>query len=226
MRDEIEEATMHEPHGVDGEQASRLTLADWRRRVADLYAAVRRSGADDAEAACLRFRRQRDALFARHPDSPVRVQAHLGAFDGLDYYPYDPALRVVGRVVADADPERHELSLPEGTFAFSRIARLEFELAGEAPSLELYWVEGYGGGLFLPFRDATSALETYGGGRYLYDGIKGADLGAARDRVPLDFNYAYNPSCAYDARWVCPLAPASNQLKVAISAGERWFAHG
>ena len=89
--------------------------------------------------------------------------------------------------------------------------------------LNLYWIEGYGGGLFLPFADATNDRETYGGGRYLYDTIKGADLGLTATEILLDFNYAYNPSCAYDARWVCPLPLAENRLPLAVRAGERVF---
>ena len=94
-------------------------------------------------------------------------------------------------------------------------------MGGEPQALELYWLEGYGGGLYLPFADATSGDETYGAGRYLLDTIKGADLGLEHDRLVLDFNFAYNPSCAYDPRWVCPLAPPANRLAVAVRAGER-----
>ena len=102
---------------------------------------------------------------------------------------------------------------------FARTLGLERRLGGE---LTLYWIAGYGGGAFLPFQDATSGGETYGGGRYLLDTIKGADLGQAPDgRVILDFNFAYNPSCAYSDRWVCPLAPAANLLPAAVRAGER-----
>ncbi|HET6230785.1 MAG TPA: DUF1684 domain-containing protein, partial [Longimicrobiaceae bacterium] len=73
----------------------------------------------------------------------------------------------------------------------------------------------------LPFADATSGVDTYGGGRYLYDTIKGADLGAHERTIVLDFNFAYNPSCAYDERWSCPLAPAENRLGFEVRAGER-----
>ena len=87
--------------------------------------------------------------------------------------------------------------------------------------LELFWLEAYGGGLFLPFRDATGGSETYGGGRYLLDTVKGADLGTEEGRVVLDFNFAYNPSCAYDPKWACPLSPPANRLAVAVRAGEK-----
>jgi uncharacterized protein len=87
--------------------------------------------------------------------------------------------------------------------------------------LELFWLEAYGGGLFLPFRDATSGDSTYGAGRYLLDTVKGADLGSEGGRLVLDFNFAYNPSCAYDPKWVCPLSPPANRLAVAVQAGEK-----
>jgi uncharacterized protein (DUF1684 family) len=94
-------------------------------------------------------------------------------------------------------------------------------VAGEPRTLDVYWLEGYGGGLFLPFADATSGSETYGAGRYLLDTVKGADLGSSEEELVLDFNFAYNPSCAYDPQWVCPLAPAANRLGVPVRTGER-----
>jgi uncharacterized protein (DUF1684 family) len=116
----------------------------------------------------------------------------------------------------------HEGDLGEdGQIRFRRIARLAFELPTGSGTLHLYWIEGYGGGLFLPFRDATCGDTTYGGGRYLYDTIKGADLGATPSEILLDFNFAYHPSCAYNPRWVCPLAPPENRLEIAIPVGER-----
>ena len=88
--------------------------------------------------------------------------------------------------------------------------------------LTLYWIEGYGSGLFVPIADATNGSETYGGGRYLIDSIKGADPGLDADgRLIVDFNFAYNPSCSYSPAFVCPLAPAENRLAVSVKAGER-----
>lgn len=109
----------------------------------------------------------------------------------------------------------------EEPMSFTRFASVTFALAGDAYALELYWLDGYGGGIFLPFKDATSGTETYGGGRYLLDTVKGADLGARGDRLILDFNFAYNPSCSYDPRWVCPLSPPQNHLALRVEAGER-----
>src|SRR5207247_3980420 len=106
-------------------------------------------------------------------------------------------------------------------FSFTRFALARFALSGRPLQLELYWLEGYGGGLLLPFCDATSGEETYAGGRYLLDTVKGADLGVEQGRLILDFNFAYHPSCVYDLRWVCPLTPAPNRLPVPIRVGER-----
>jgi uncharacterized protein (DUF1684 family) len=99
-------------------------------------------------------------------------------------------------------------------------------LDGQQCTLTVFSLIGYGGGLFLPFRDATSGKETYGGGRYLFDTAKNTDgrcleITTGSPDVTIDFNYAYNPSCAYDARWACPLAPRENWLPVAVRAGER-----
>ena len=106
---------------------------------------------------------------------------------------------------------------------FHKIGTLEFELDGAPQQLAALWISGYAGGLFVPFRDATCGTETYGAGRYVLDTIKSADLGSnlAEGTVILDFNYAYHPSCAYDPRWVCPLAPPENRLAIPIRAGER-----
>jgi uncharacterized protein (DUF1684 family) len=156
----------------------------------------------------------RAELFAAHPQSPRR-----GTRPG--YFDYDPA----GRALARVDPaEEQRFELPtsgDEAMTFTRFATAAFELGARELSLDLYWLEGYGGGLFLPFRDETSGVETYGAGRYLLDTVKGADLGMEDARLVLDFNFAYNPSCAYDPRWLCPLAPPANRLAVPLRFGER-----
>ena len=105
--------------------------------------------------------------------------------------------------------------------AFDRIGSVAFAVDGTEVRLAVYWLNEYSGGIFIPFRDGTSGAETYGGGRYLWDSAKGADLGSSGDELVLDFNYAYHPSCVYDPRWSCPLAPQENWLSVPIPAGER-----
>jgi uncharacterized protein (DUF1684 family) len=123
--------------------------------------------------------------------------------------------------VQAAEPEPRQIGASGGqSVLFRRFATASFMLEGQELSLDLHWLEGYGGGIFVAFADATSGSETYGGGRYVLDSVKGADLGQDGERVVLDFNFAYNPSCAYDPRWVCPLAPASNRLPIPVRAGE------
>jgi uncharacterized protein len=195
-----------------------LALLDWKRRVFELYAEVRRSA--DAPGAWHRWRAERDELFASHPQSPLTAEARA-SFEGLPYFDYDPALRVTG-AVEPAPRERRDIATSgEEPYSFSRFARVRFEHEGRQ-TLDLHWLEGYGGGVFLSFADATSGRESYGACRYLLDTVKGSDLGGTGDELVLDFNFAYNPSCAYDARWVCPLAPPGNRLAVPIRAGERY----
>ena len=195
-----------------------LELLDWKRRVAELYARVR--AAADPEAAWRDWRETRDGLFARHPQSPLDAHARA-TFAGLAYFDYDPAARVLA-AVEPTEPAALEVPMSRGeTPSFTRFGRARFELDGAERSLGLYWLEGYGGGVYLPFADATSGAETYGAGRYLLDTVKGADLGEDDGRLVLDFNFAYNPSCAYDPRWACPLAPPENRLPIPVRAGER-----
>lgn len=177
--------------------------------------------AEDPAEAWVVWRDARDELFRDHPHSPLPPDARDG-FDGFDLYEYDPSLRVLGDV-DEAEPKRYEIATSgDGSYAFTRFGVAGLELGGERLELELYWLEGYGGGVFLPFADATSGSETYGAGRYLSDTVKGADLGTEDGRLVLDFNVAYNLSCSYDPRWVCPLPPPANRLAVAIRAGERF----
>jgi uncharacterized protein (DUF1684 family) len=194
-----------------------LSLLDWKRRIFGVYAEVRAD--DDPAHAWRRWRDVRDELFGAHAQSPLAA-GERARFAGLPYYDYDPRFRVVG-VVEPAERERREIATSgEQPYTFSRFARVRFDLEGEQ-ALDLFWLEGYGGGVFLSFADATSGAETYGACRYLLDTVKGADLGGTGDEIVLDFNFAYNPSCSYDPRWVCPLAPPGNRLAVAVRAGER-----
>jgi uncharacterized protein len=189
-----------------------LELLDWKRRVFTLYAEIRAD--PEPERAWHHWREVREELFRSHPQTP--------AADALPgYFDYDPALRSLG-TVEPAEHERRKIATSGGKpYSFTRFARTRFELAGEEHSLDLYWLDGYGGGVFVSFTDATSGTETYGACRYLLDTVKGADLGERDGRLVLDFNFAYNPSCAYDPRWVCPLAPPGNRLPVPVRGGER-----
>ena len=146
-----------------------LELLDWKRQIFALYAEVR--AAADARAAWNQWRDVRDELFRAHPQSPLPPETRTG-FGGLDYFDYDPGLRISAEV-APAEPE------------------------------------------------ARAIGASGGGGRYLLDTVKGADLGGDATHVVLDFNFAYNPSCSYDPRWVCPLTPPANRLALPVEAGER-----
>ena len=198
-----------------------LDLADYRRRVAALYERLRR----DRRAAPLRlvtFRAAKDRLFAEHPQSAIPAGARRD-FPGLAYWRHNPALALSATLEADADAP--PLDVPRSgdgaAMPFHRIGWVSFEVGGTACRLAVYWLDDYAGGIFIPFRDATSGSATYGGGRYLWDSAKGADLGSDGNQLTLDFNYAYHPSCTYDPAWSCPLAPSENWLAVPIEAGER-----
>ena len=195
-----------------------LQLLDWKRRVFTLYDEIRKE--PDPQIAWGQWRDTRDELFKNHPQSPLSEEGRH-AFDSLDYFEYNPNLRTLASI-DPAEPAAYEVPTSGNeTFSFTRVGRATFDVGKEEHGLEVYWVAGYGGGLFVPFRDATSGTETYGAGRYLFDTIKGADLGSDGDRLVFDFNFAYNPSCSYDPRWVCPLAPPPNRLDIPIRAGER-----
>ena len=195
-----------------------LDLVDWRRRVGDLY---RISGPD----ALTSFRRGRDELFRTHPQSPIEPEERA-SFTGLHYFPHDPACRVD----ASFEPgDRSELLIDtggeDGAVRYRRAGHLVFRLHGEACRLTVLSLVQYAGGLFVPFRDTTSRHETYGAGRYLFDTAKDTDglvleVTPGSSDVVIDFNYAYNASCAYSPRWACPLAPPENYMTVPVRAGE------
>jgi uncharacterized protein (DUF1684 family) len=195
----------------------RLTLLDWRRQVRDIYGRVR-ADPDPASAHRL-WCMTRDRLFATHPDTPL-LPEDRESFTGLNVAPYDPELRF--DVELDPDVEPHRLEVPtatDGVVPFERIGVLHLPGLGD---LDAWWLDSYGGGLFVPLKDATAGSETYGGGRYLLDTVKGADLGGdvLAGRLVVDLNFAYNPSCAYDPAWVCPLAQPGNTLAVPVRGGE------
>lgn len=199
--------------------ATPLQLLDWRRAITALYARVRAIA--DPRAAHAHWRQTRDELFERHPASPLLPDQRV-VFTGLAYAPYDPGLRVT----VDVDPgvEGRRLDVATGTdgvVSFDRMGRADLDGMG---TLDVWWLAAYSGGLFLPVRDPGAS--TYGGGRYVLDTAKGADLGGdfdpttGRGRLVVDLNFAYNPSCAYDPAWVCPLAPPENTLPRPVLGGE------
>jgi len=193
--------------------ATALQLAHWRREVGDLYGRVRALGA--GERAWEAWREGKQRLYREHPQSPVAAERR--AHHVVECFPYDASMRVLAEL--EPSTPRH-IDGDDEVPGMTHIATLHFELSGADQQLGAYWLDGYAGGLFVPFADATSGAETYGGGRYALDTAKGADLGADGDRIVLDFNFAYAPSCAHDPRWRCPLAPPANRLRTSIRAGE------
>lgn len=253
---------------VPDPRVEKLQLADWRRRIFELYAQVRSLALTDPEAAWNLWRETRERLYRGYPSSPVLPDGRA-AF-AARYFAYDPGLRFELPVQADQSPQPDDrmgearfglgAGLREGRAAgqggglgagqggglseglgaglvaglalpislgqpiwFDRIGWLDVPFESGVRRLALFWLPEYAGGLFLPFRDATNGAETYGGGRYLIDSSKGADLGGdpIRGTVIVDFNFAYQPSCAFDPRWSCPLSPPENRLDLEVRAGER-----
>ena len=233
------------------QRVGKLEVADWRRRISELYAEVRGLVATDPAAAWDHWRLVRERLYREHPSSPVPPDRRAAFVAG--HFAYDPNLRFElpvrptemsgtadrageGRAVSGSSsgPDLATrlgadlgagLALPISVgqpISFDRVGWLEIPFESGVRRLALFWLPEYSGGFFLPFRDATNGAATYGGGRYLIDSAKGADLGGdpARGTVIVDFNFAYHPSCAFDPRWSCPLSPAENRLEIEVRAGE------
>lgn len=198
---------------------SPLALADWRQRIAALYAYVQNH--DDPVEAWKAWFETRNWLFKNHPMSPLPKEKRAN-YDGVPVYPYDPAWRFAVDVAPiDGVPITINVGA-DGNILMSPLCETVGLTESLGKELTIWWINGYGGGVFLPFNDLTNGTETYGGGRYLLDSIKGATLGSDEEgRIILDFNFAYFPSCAHNVDYVCPLSPSENALSVAIKAGER-----
>ncbi len=191
------------------------TLLDWRRRVAALYASVRATS--DAVVAHQLWQQGRNELLASHPDSPIPAERRA-AFTGVPVAAYEPALRFVVTIDHRVAPARLELSTgTDGVVPFERAGVVRLPGVGE---LDVWWLASYGGGIFVPIKDASAGSGSYPGGRYVLDTVKGADLGGENGYLVVDLNFAYNPSCAYDPSWACPLAPPGNTVPVPVRAGE------
>jgi uncharacterized protein (DUF1684 family) len=199
-----------------------LQLADWRRRVFGLYAGVRQLSVHDPAAGHELWKSGRDELFAGHPQSPL-LPDDRARFTGLTVPRYDPDWRYELEVCRAEEPLRIIVdSATDGAIPFSLVGTVRIPYLG---TLDVWRLTAYGGGLFVPVKDGLAGAPggTYGGGRYLVDTVKGADLGpgAGVDSLVVDFNFAYNPSCAYDPSWSCPLAQPGNTVREEIPVGER-----
>ena len=198
-----------------------LQVADWRRRVFGLYAGVRQLSANDPSVGHELWRSGRDDLFGGHSASPLMPDDRSG-FTGLPVAAYDPDWRFEAEVHRTEHPLRIVVDTgTDGKVPFDLVGTVRLPYLGP---IDLWRLSAYGGGLFLPLRDGLAGKPggTYGGGRYLLDTVKGADLGAGADddSIILDFNFAYNPSCAYDPMWACPLPQSGNTVAADVPVGE------
>lgn len=198
--------------------ATELELTDWRRRVGELFAAVR-AETDPRDGHAL-WRHGRDELFRSHPQSPLPPADPLRD-TGLPYWPYDPGLRWELELLACRTAT--DLVVPtagDGTITLTPVGRVELPAPCHA-TVGVWWLRQYAGGLFLPLRDGSAGDTSYGGGRYALDTAKGADLGGTAHTLIVDLNFLYHPSCRYNSAWVCPLAPEANRISEPVLAGER-----
>jgi len=223
MAEEQTGAAEENPADNSALNMSAVDVADWRLRTFALYDAVRRISAESPSEAHSYWRHQRDLMFATHPASALTA-ADKAHFSGLKTADYDPIYRF--HVPLTKEGAGREMSVDTGTDGVVHFVRLgTFDLP-EMGQLGVWKIHGYGGGIFVPFRDATAGQPggSYGAGRYLLDTIKGAFHGVNGSgpdaTFVLDFNFAYNPSCAYNEAWACPLPGPSNRLAVDIPVGE------
>ncbi|GIV65735.1 MAG: DUF1684 domain-containing protein [Chloroflexota bacterium] len=160
------------------------------------------------------IRQEKDEFFATHPQSPLREE-QKAVFEGLNYFPPDPNLRL--ELALQPFPEQTKIEIQTNTGdiqIYSRLGRFSFVVEGQKVELTLY---GNQYGYFLPFVDSLAGVETYPAGRYLEPEAIG------NNHFIVDFNLAYNPYCAYNDDWSCPLTPPENRLNVPIRAGEKLF---
>lgn len=198
-------------------------IADWRNQVFALYGQVRSMAESNPARAHAYWRAERDGLFRLHPASPLSATAQAG-FAGLNVAPYNPDVRFEPIIQEDVPAGAREVPTgTDGVVTFRRLGTVELDGIG---TLDLWRLASYGGGLFLPVRDGLAGAPggTYGGGRYLLDTTKGANLGQGTKpgSIVVDLNFAYNPSCAYDEdwAWACPLPGPENTLGEPLPDGE------
>ncbi len=167
------------------------------------------------------FREEKDSFFKTNRQSPL-TREQKKTFKGLSYFPENPALRL--EVSVEEFPEKEEIEMQTSTGdvqKYQRFGRFTFAVDGQEAQLTIF---GDNENFFLPFADSLSGKETYGAGRYL------EPERLDDNRFLVDFNLAYNPYCAYNEAWSCPLTPCENRLKVPIRAGEKlpegtWVKH-
>ncbi|MFN8461958.1 MAG: DUF1684 domain-containing protein [Anaerolineales bacterium] len=160
------------------------------------------------------FRKEKDEYFGQHPQSPLTPEQRRD-FKGLNYFPENDSLRLEVQVEPFEDQQPMTMQTSTGGVQeYVRFGKFKFQADGQDAELTIYQANY---GFFLPFVDSLAGKETYPAGRYLEpEPLPG-------NRFLVDFNIAYNPYCAYNEMWSCPITPAENRLKVPIQAGEKLF---
>ena len=162
-----------------------------------------------------KLREEKNKVFASDPQSPLTPEQKMN-FDGLRYFPENHFLRFEQAVDFFANQETIKMQTSSGSLqSFLKVGLFKFSVESQPAVLTLY--RGEEGEYFLPFKDALAGKETYAAGRYVEPISLGENL------FMIDFNFAYNPYCAYNDRWTCPLPPAENRLAIPIRAGEKIY---
>lgn len=194
-------------------------LADWRLQMQSLYAVLR--AFDEPKDAWELWAARRNELFATHPSSPLGKQERR-TFRGINLFAYNPALRFCVDIKEEKGPLQYQDIGADGSAHFQQIGTTVGLKAALGKEIAVYWMLGYGGGLYVPFRDASNGKTTASGGRILVDAIKGSDLGLTPDgKLILDFNFSYHPSAVWNTLYVTPPSPDDNRFTTEILAGER-----
>ncbi|MGG5171606.1 DUF1684 domain-containing protein [Pseudarthrobacter sp. J1738] len=213
-------AAHQDPHS--SESMSALEIADWRLQTFGIYSTVREIARTSPRDAHEHWCTERDRMFREHPASALDA-ASKAHFTGLHVAAYDPDFRFELPLLSRGAGEvRNVTTGTDGVVPFERLGTFAVPEIGE---LAVWRLKTYGGGIFVPLRDTTAgkAGGSYGAGRYLLDTIKGSFTGVNESgEFILDFNFAYNPSCAYNEAWACPLPGPDNRLSTAIEAGEMY----
>ncbi len=163
------------------------------------------------------FRKLKDDFFRKGPGSPLTPE-QMKEFSGLVYFPENPALRFELSLERYSNPDHVTMQTSTGsTQDYNKVGQVRFKVNSQQAVLQVYKSVDNPGSFFVPFVDATAPAETYGAGRYL----EPEEIRA--DELRVDFNYCYNPYCAYNDRWSCPFPPPENRLKVRIEAGEKKY---
>ncbi len=164
------------------------------------------------------FRKLKDDFFRKGPGSPLSPE-QMKEFKGLNYFPENAAFRFELPLQRYANPDRVTMQTSTGGAQdYYKVGQVRFKVDSDEAALQVYESADHPGSYFVPFVDATAPVETYGAGRYLEpEEIRSGEL-------LVDFNYCYNPYCAFDPKkWSCPLPPPENHLKVRIEAGEKKY---